>query len=355
MQKRTYGLAGLTKVIGKWSTALFKLRTLLLLKARRESHLIQSHRPFRPLSVYSVDGIDFSLFSLSSSSHYRGDEEISDINAQQFSVIDLILAEDVLCFVSNGPQAVELEKKCASKLRNYFDRSNTSSRKPGEADISHSVTGNNRKESRSHVVPLVAWMCEPAQRWKDLLAIAEADILHCSDKTINNSNNSKNLNPPASAKRPLLLLFPHHNDPCTLGVYRSLLSFERWLGQISNLDLFTQAVSHLSTVPQVGMRVVVDDQKDDSKTDSGRESLLDISVHSVTSGNSSSKPGLRGLLACFLYVRLLFPLLELLIAAEEMGSTNGHMFASLHPSIIEVTNYLLSYIYIYTLQYYYYY
>lgn len=304
VKKRTYGLAGLTKVIGKWTEVLLKLRTLLVLEARRGSHKIKTHILSEPLSIYRVEAVKFSLSNKTRSTYRRPDKRRTSTPnyATQPCAVDLCLAEDILCFASSGHAAAELEHKCSEKVDAYLTHMK-------QAKLS-AVNGDERR--RSFKSPLVAWKCNPAHRWRDLLALAEADMCESSSRG-------------SSSKRPLLLLFPHHIDACTMAVYRTLISIERWLRCFKNMDLFSQAVSHLQTVPMKSFSKKVESDEKTSDNDEEHEPHGGVSVAT------------RSLLACFLYVRVVYPVLELLLAMDERGPDHPHIVATLHPSLQEVT------------------
>lgn len=163
LERRTYGATTLSQCKVAWCTLFRQLRVTLLLCSRVGGGL----------SIDKLGSGDISIYNL--------------------------LAADTLCFALEPDQAVEHELRC------------------------HEVYARRTKLDKQDSSALLAWGPLADQRWKELLAVAEAEDAPEIEKKLVSPRKKK-----IRRRRPLLLFFPSHNHLNLLGVYRSLILAERY-------------------------------------------------------------------------------------------------------------------------------
>lgn len=214
VERRTYGLDHLHWTIKVWETLFQQQRIALLL----------SHRCFRENS-----GFISPTLSLGASSSRQGCT-VRELHSGDISIFKL-LATDTLSFTMVADQAVEHEERCFAQN-------------------------------------IKAWGPAAEAHWKDIVKFIEYDDFEV--QTGNASRATESSTSPVgriSRKKPLLQLFPDHNQRVALGAYRALIlcaayvptvivhypliCSRRWHQKPHQVKLFSFAVGHLYPLPPV--------------------------------------------------------------------------------------------------------
>lgn len=237
LERRTYGVDNLWHTVLSWDVLFKQTRVAALLASRVDGNSLMalssvSVPPAGPDARPSVPRLGVSVRALN-----RGDVSIYRL-----------LAQDTLCFTTQADQAAEHEARCNEV---YLKRVVTNSRGgvPSAAGSGAGVSAGL----------LMAWGFGADQRWRELLSLVEAeDAEHAAAQNeLGSSNDGAAGNTAGHAvsgrairrRKPLLLLFPLHNQSEPLSAYRGLILAERWAETPRAVDLLSASVSHLYPLP----------------------------------------------------------------------------------------------------------
>lgn len=199
LERRTLGDITLNMTIKAWLTIIRELRVTLLLSSRAGGTLSINRLGRGDISIYSLLAEDTLCFAL-----------------QAEQVMALEIMEQILTLV----QAIEHETRC----QEVFDRrSNTT------PSMNSSASAARPSPTSESAGALLAWGSSADARWKELVAVAEAeDAMNSGEVTSAvGSKSSKESMKKIRRRRPLLLFFPSHNQASPLAAYRSFALVHR--------------------------------------------------------------------------------------------------------------------------------
>lgn len=198
LERRSFGEISLNMTKTSWSTVIRQLRVALLLSSRAGG----------VISINRLGSGEVSIYSL--------------------------LAEDTLCFAMQADQAIEHEMRC----QEVFDRRSN-------------LNAPRSTSSSDGLGALLAWGPVADARWKELVAVAEAEDAMSQDShsTSRSSSTGGNSVKKIKRRRPLLLFFPSHNQATPLAAYRAFSLVNRWYRKPKKVEMLSLAATHLLSLP----------------------------------------------------------------------------------------------------------
>lgn len=298
IERKSYGKMTFTNTIESWKLLFRQLRICLLFSSRRRPWSIKAStssmtltpgsKPSCPPAVNPLVTSPVTVYMLSHcGQQYDQQEKRSLLNENIYG----ILAEDTLGFAIEAEMAMEHEIRCQGVFTQRSLATSGASPLPPvvgtPAKSSNSLppaVGTPSKGSNP-LPPLTAWGEVSDARWREFLHVAEVEDFLEENGTsgaglVPSTGGSSPRKPMSSPdvqgvaagavspaavpakkrrRRPLLLFFPLHNQPSSLGLHRSLLLAGRWAVSPQQLSLFTLTVNHLYQLPPLTRAAVAQD------------------------------------------------------------------------------------------------